>query len=261
MRSVTPRPVLLVFVLFLAAGAVVAIEFGLGGGPPPASSASPPEREEATPAPAEETTASREEQDEARTTGGPTAETTAGERTSAPPPDQAAEERAANRTAEQERVSRKEEEFRRAVEIVGPSGFVNADGVSLEAARGEKVVLLDFWTYSCINCQNTQPYLNAWHERYADDGLLVVGVHTPEFEFEKDYENVRAAVAAAGIEYPVVLDNDYATWRAYDQRYWPTMYLIDADGFVRYRTIGEGAYEETEAEIRKLLAEKDQSPG
>lgn len=253
MRSVTPRPVLLVFVLLLAAGAVVAIEFGLGGGSSPTGSASPPEREEATPAPAEETTADREEQDEPRKAE----ETTTGERTTPPPPDRAARDRA----AEQERVSRKEEEFRRAVEIVGPSGFVNADGVSLEAARGEKVVLLDFWTYSCINCQNTQPYLNAWHERYADDGLLVVGVHTPEFEFEKDYENVRAAVAAAGIEYPVVLDNDYATWRAYDQRYWPTMYLIDADGFVRYRTIGEGAYEETEAEIRKLLAEKDRAPG
>ena len=153
--------------------------------------------------------------------------------------------------------SNKAGEYPVAEEITRPTGFINTDGVSIGESRGEKVVLLDFWTYSCVNCQNTQPYLNAWHERYADEGLQIIGVHKPEFEFEKDPASVEAAVREAGIEYPVVLDNDDATWEAYDQSYWPTMYLIDADGFVRYEHIGEGAYAETEAEIQKLLAEKD----
>jgi len=164
---------------------------------------------------------------------------------------------ASNPEAKDERIARKEKEFDRAEEIAAPSGFINADDVSINAARGEKVILLDFWTYSCINCQHTQPYINRWHERYADDRLQVVGVHTPEFGFEKEYANVEQAVREAGIEYPVVLDNSYATWNAYDQRYWPAMYLIDADGFIRYRHFGEGAYGETEAKIRELLAERD----
>lgn len=146
-------------------------------------------------------------------------------------------------------------------EIVAPAGFINTDGVSIKEARGEKVVLVDFWTYTCYNCQNTQPYLNAWHEEYADDGFLIIGVHTPEFGFERDPANVERAVREAGIEYPVVLDNGYATCNAYDQRYWPAMYLIDADGFVRYKHFGEGAYEETETKIRELLAEKDRTLG
>lgn len=165
------------------------------------------------------------------------------------------------KTAAESSGSNKAADHPVAAEITSPTGFINTEGVSIREARGEKVVLLDFWTYSCINCQNTQPYLNAWHERYADEGLQIVGVHKPEFEFEKDPASVVAAVREAGIEYPIVLDNDDATWDAYDQSYWPTMYLIDADGFVRYKHIGEGAYSETEAEIQKLLAEKDrQSP-
>jgi thiol-disulfide isomerase/thioredoxin len=119
------------------------------------------------------------------------------------------------------------------------------------------VILLDFWTYSCVNCQNTQPYLNAWQDRYADDGLQIIGIHKPEFE--KDPAGVEAAVRQAGIEYPVVLDNNDGTWNAYDQSYWPTTYLIDSDGFVRYKHIGEGAYKDTEAEIQKLLAERDRA--
>jgi thiol-disulfide isomerase/thioredoxin len=165
--------------------------------------------------------------------------------------DQAASESAA------ERVARKEAEFERAKEIVAPTGFINTDGVSIEEAAGEKVVLLEFWTYSCYNCQNTHPYVNRWHEKYEDDGLLVIGVHKPEFEFEKAPAGVREAVRQANIEYPVVLDNNDATWDAYDQRYWPARYLIDVDGFIRYKHFGEGAYEQTEVKIQELLAEKD----
>ncbi|MBA3389745.1 MAG: redoxin domain-containing protein [Rubrobacter sp.] len=162
-----------------------------------------------------------------------------------------------NPEATADRIARKEAEFSRAEEIVAPSGFINTDDVSINEARGEKVVLLDFWTYTCFNCQNTQPYINRWHQKYADDGLRIVGVHTPEFGFEREYANVEQAVREAGIRYPVVLDNSYATWDAYDQRYWPAWYLIDADGFIRYKHFGEGAYGETEAKIQELLAEKD----
>src|SRR5688572_21382741 len=105
----------------------------------------------------------------------------------------------------------KEGTYPQAREIAQPSGFVNADNVKLAELIGKQVILVDFWTYSCIKCQRTQPYLNAWQEKYGTMGLTIVGVHTPEFEFEKDIENVRRAVAQAGIRYPVVLDNDYAT--------------------------------------------------
>ena len=155
----------------------------------------------------------------------------------------------------------KKKTYERANEIASPSGFVNAEDVSITALRGEKVVLVEFWTYTCFNCQNVQPHINAWHDEYADDGLRTVGVHTPEFGFERDYDNVAAAVAEASIEYPVVLDNGYATWNAYDNRYWPAIYLIDAEGFVRYRHFGEGAYEATEKKIRQLLAENDRTSG
>jgi thiol-disulfide isomerase/thioredoxin len=138
---------------------------------------------------------------------------------------------------------------------------VNADGFSVREAAGEKVVLLEFWTYTCFNCQNVQPHLNAWHNEYADDGLQVVGVHTPEFGFEREYANGEAAVREAGIEYPVVLDNAYATWNAYDNRYWPAIYLIDTDGFVRYKHFGEGAYGQTQEKIEELLAERDRISG
>ena len=117
------------------------------------------------------------------------------------------------------------------------------------------VVLIDFWTYTCINCIRTLPYLKAWDEEYRDDGLTIVGVHSPEFAFEKDAGNVADAIADNGIRYPVVQDNELGTWSAFGNQYWPAKYLIGADGQVRFVHFGEGAYEETEQAIRSLLAE------
>ncbi len=122
-------------------------------------------------------------------------------------------------------------------------------------AAEDRVVLIDFWTYTCINCIRTLPYLTAWDSEYRDDGLTVVGVHAPEFAFEKDAGNVAAAIERHGIHYPVVQDNELGTWNAFANRYWPAKYLIDADGEVRFVHFGEGAYQETEAAIRSLLAE------
>ena len=147
------------------------------------------------------------------------------------------------------------------VEIAAPSGFVNTDGVTIGELVGKKVILVDFMTYSCINCQRTFPYLVAWYEKYKDQGLEIVGIHTPEFAFEKDIGNVREAMKRFGITYPVVLDNDYATWRAYGNQYWPRKYLIDIHGNIVYDHIGEGAYEETEMKIRELLGERSRLVG
>lgn len=145
-----------------------------------------------------------------------------------------------------------------AKEISSPDGFINTDGelLTLEQLRGEKVVLLDIWTYSCINCQRTIPYLNAWHEKYKDDGLVIIGLHTPEFAFEKKLFNVEEAVKKFGIQYPVILDNDFSTWRDYGNNFWPRKYLIDIDGRIVYDHIGEGAYDETEKEIQRALKER-----
>ncbi len=151
-------------------------------------------------------------------------------------------------------------QFRLAPELAKISGHINTEPLALSDLRG-KVVLVDFWTYSCINCIRTIPYLNAWHEKYADDGLVIVGVHSPEFEFEKNYDNVKAATEKFGIEYPVVQDNDKGTWKAYENRYWPRKYLIDDEGFIRYDHIGEGAYAETEKVIQSLLAERAANSG
>ena len=138
--------------------------------------------------------------------------------------------------------------------IVGPTGWINTDPVTIEGLQG-KVVLVDFWTYTCVNCIRTLPYLKEWHERYASQGLVILGVHAPEFEFEKDLGNVREAVARHDLQYPIVQDNEMATWRAYRNRFWPAKYLIDHTGVVRYAHFGEGAYEETEQVIRDLLGE------
>ena len=127
----------------------------------------------------------------------------------------------------------------------------------MEELRGDKVVLIDFWTYTCVNCIRTLPFIKEWHEKYKDAGLVIVGVHAPEFEFEKLEENVKMAVEEWGIEYPVVLDNDHTTWDAFLNRSWPAKYLIDKDGVIRYTHFGEGEYIETEDEIRKVLAELD----
>jgi len=157
-----------------------------------------------------------------------------------------------------ERIAEKAEQHDRAKEITTPDGFINTDGVTVEELVGEKIILIDFWTYSCINCQRTTPYLNAWHDKYADDGLVILGIHTPEFEFEKEYDNVKDATEKFGIEYPVILDNDYSTWGAYKNRYWPRKYLIDIDGFIVYDHIGEGAYDKTEEKIIELINEKNE---
>lgn len=152
----------------------------------------------------------------------------------------------------------KTKRYELAKEITTPDGFINTDGkpVTVTDFIGKRVVLIDFWTYSCINCQRTTPYLNSWYEKYKDKGLVIIGIHTPEFEFEKDYNNVKTAVEKFGIKFPVVLDNDYSTWTAYKNRYWPRKYLIDIDGYIVYDHIGEGAYEETEQKIQEALNER-----
>ena len=142
----------------------------------------------------------------------------------------------------------------RAAEVEGIAAWINSDPLTIKELQG-KVVLVDFWTYTCINCIRTFPYLKLWHSRYADDGLVILGVHTPEFEFEKDYDNVLQATRDNGIIWPVAQDNDYVTWKNYSNRYWPAKYLIDQDGVVRYTHFGEGGYAETEERIRLLLAE------
>ena len=142
-----------------------------------------------------------------------------------------------------------------APELRDTGAWINSDPFTVESQRG-KVVLIDFWTYTCINCIRTLPYLKSWHDRYAEEGLVILGVHTPEFEFEKVLTNVQDAVAEFEIEYAVVQDNDFGTWRAYRNRFWPAKYLIDKDGYIRYTHFGEGAYEETEEKIRELLAER-----
>lgn len=157
--------------------------------------------------------------------------------------------------------SEKEKIYPRAKEIDPTHGFINTDGISVSELVGKKVILLDIWTYSCINCQRTLPYITAWYDKYKDQGLEIIGVHTPEFEFEKKMENVLTATKQFGVTYPVVLDNEYKTWNAYQNRYWPRKYLIDIDGFIVYDHIGEGAYDETEEKIQKLLKERAEKLG
>jgi thiol-disulfide isomerase/thioredoxin len=136
----------------------------------------------------------------------------------------------------------------------GATGYLNGRPPSAEELRG-KVVLVDFWTYSCINWRRTLPYLRAWNEKYKDRGLVIVGVHTPEFGFEKDIANVGVAVKDMRIEYPVVLDSDYRIWQRFNNEYWPALYLVDPNGRVRYFHPGEGEYQATERAIQQLLAE------
>ena len=132
------------------------------------------------------------------------------------------------------------------------SVWLNSEPLTAEELR-ERVVLVDFWTYSCVNWLRTLPYVGAWHERYRDRGLVVVGVHAPEFGFEHDLDNVRHATRELAVDYPVVLDNDFAIWRSFENRYWPAAYLVDGDGRVPFHHFGEGAYEETERAIQQLL--------
>lgn len=134
--------------------------------------------------------------------------------------------------------------------------WFNSPPLTVAGLRG-KVVITDFWDYTCVNCLHTLPYMRAWHERYADKGLVIVGVHAPEFPFAAEPQNVQRALGELGISYPVLLDNDYATWRAYDNHYWPAKYIGDNAGNLRYYHFGEGGYSETEALIQKLLREID----
>ena len=148
--------------------------------------------------------------------------------------------------------------FVKAPELTGIDSYINTANnqpVKLSDLR-DKVVLLDFWTYTCINCIRTIPYLNDWYDRYSDQGFVIVGVHSPEFDFEKNLENVQDAVKEFDIKYPVVLDSEHKTWDAYNNNYWPRHYLIDSQGYIRDDHIGEGGYNETEKTIQTLLAEK-----
>ena len=139
--------------------------------------------------------------------------------------------------------------------------WLNSTPLTTDGLRG-KVVAIDFWTYTCINWLRTLPYIRAWHEKYRDHGLVVIGVHTPEFPFEHDLENMRRAVKDMRVTYPVVVDNDYAIWEAFDNHYWPALYLVDAEGRIRYRRFGEGDYDEAERVIQRLLFEAgDESVG
>ena len=144
-------------------------------------------------------------------------------------------------------------------DLSGATAWVNSPPLTPESLRG-KVVLVDFWTYSCINCLRTLPYIKAWNEKYKDSGLVILGVHTPEFAFEKDESNVRKAVKDLGVTYPVAMDNNYRIWRNFHNEYWPADYLIDATGNIRFHHFGEGAYEESEKQIRTLLEEANHKP-
>ncbi|NOJ32799.1 MAG: thiol-disulfide isomerase, partial [Candidatus Nitrosocosmicus sp.] len=148
--------------------------------------------------------------------------------------------------------------YPQAPELQGIASYINTENgnpIKLADLKG-KVVLFDFWTYTCINCIRTIPYLNEWYDRYGDQGLVILGVHSPEFDFEKNPSNVHDAVKQFGIKYPVALDSDHKTWNAYNNNYWPRHYLIDSQGYIRDDHIGEGGYNETEKTIQTLLAEK-----
>jgi len=251
-RSLVPRPALLAVTLILVVGAIAFVELCLDATSPVVAGQNPDPPAAKEQATAEPTNPERREEPTPRPSDGGDGQEPPG-RAEAGMPDRD--------PSDAERMAKKEDEYQRAEEISDPSGFVNAGDFSVREAAGETVVLVEFWTYTCFNCQNVQPHINSWHDEYAGEGLQVVGVHTPEFGFEREYANVRSAVREAGIEYPVVLDNAYATWDAYDNHYWPAIYLIDADGFVRYKHFGEGAYGETQQKIEELLAEGDRISG
>ena len=133
--------------------------------------------------------------------------------------------------------------------------WLNSAPLRLGDLKG-KVVMVEFWTFGCYNCRNVEPYLKGWYQKYADQGFVVIGVHSPEFSHEREVENVRRYIKEHEIRFPVPVDNDFSTWNRYGNRYWPAMYLIDKQGVIRYVRIGEGGYQETERLIQALLAEK-----
>ncbi len=143
--------------------------------------------------------------------------------------------------------------------LAGATEWINSRPLTAKELKG-KVVLVDFWTYSCINCLRAVPYTRAWADKYKNSGLVVIGVHTPEFDFEKDSSNVQKAVQKFGITYPVALDSKYAIWNSFHNQYWPAHYFIDANGKVRHEHFGEGEYDQSERWIQELLAERDAKP-
>jgi thiol-disulfide isomerase/thioredoxin len=132
--------------------------------------------------------------------------------------------------------------------------WLNSAPLHLPDLRG-KVVMVEFWTFGCYNCRNVEPHLKSWYEKYADQGFVVIGVHSPEFSYERDLSNVKRYIQEHDIQFPVPIDNDFSTWNRYGNHYWPAMYLIDKQGIIRYVRIGEGGYQETERLIQSLLAE------
>jgi len=132
--------------------------------------------------------------------------------------------------------------------------WINSEPLKLKDLHG-RVVLVEFWTFGCINCRNTLPFVKSWHDRYSDKGLTIIGVHSPEFDEERDVTNLRREVVSLGIHYPVITDNDYQTWNAYKVEAWPTTFLLDKQGRIRWMHVGEGKYDETDRLIQKLLAE------
>ena len=151
--------------------------------------------------------------------------------------------------------------IRKAPNLVGISHYLNTSSEKLEERMKDKVILYDIWTYSCINCIRTLPFITSWDEKYSDQGLLIIGVHSPEFEFEKDPQNVKIAIEKYGITYPVVMDNNMETWKAFENNYWPRKYIADHEGYIRFDHIGEGAYKETEKVIQVLLEERSNALG
>ena len=145
-------------------------------------------------------------------------------------------------------------ESRPAPEITAPT-WLNSQPLTLAELKG-KVVMLKFWTFGCYNCNNVEPYVKAWYKTYKDKGLEVIAVHSPEFNYEKSIKNVKKYIQDKGVTYPIAIDNDFITWHKYQNRAWPTMYLIDKHGFIRHKRIGEGGYTTMESMIQKLLAEK-----
>ncbi len=137
---------------------------------------------------------------------------------------------------------------------ISSGSWINSEPLALKSLRG-RVVLIDFWTFACYNCRNTLPAIKKWDAQYHDKGLTIIGVHTPELDYESNIDNLRREVAGLGIKYPVVTDNDYSTWKAYGVEAWPTLFVLDKQGRVRWMHVGEGAYDETEEVIKKLLAE------
>lgn len=142
-----------------------------------------------------------------------------------------------------------------APEFTGISSWQNSPPLSMRALKG-KVVLIDFWTYSCINCLRTLPHIKKWHDKYKDQGLVIVGVHTPEFAFERKTSNVQTAMKRFDIRYAVAQDNEYATWKAYGNQYWPAVYLVDRNGTIVFKHFGEGRYDEMEKAIQTLISAK-----